>query len=135
MKQPRFIDTLRLPYAEFGAELKREVRVIASPQTTGESRMTLVSCVLPPGAVSENHVHDDYDEYIQFQTTGEVELDGVIQHVPAQGVIHVKAGLCHECRNTSGSKTLYLTCIFLPPLVPYGLYPDLMKRTKDQLQR
>ena len=135
MDQPCLIDTLRLPHAEFGTEPKREVRVIASPQTTGESRMTFVSCMLPPGAISEKHAHADCDEYIQFQSAGEVELDGVVHQVPAQGVVHAKAGHPHECRNTGDSETLYLSCIFLPQLTPYGLYPDLMKRTKEQLQR
>ena len=133
MYQNCLIDTLQLPCAEFGNEKKREVRVIASPQTTGEDHMTFVSCTIPPGAVSEGHIHDDFDEYIQFQSEGECQIDEETFLVPAQAVVHARAGHRHECRNTSTDQTLYLSCVFLPPLVPYGPYPDLLERTRTYL--
>lgn len=135
MKKPDLIDTMRLPCAAFGKEPTRQVRVVASPQTTGETRMTFVSCMLPPGAVSEGHVHDGFDEYIQFQIGGACEIDGVSYNVPAQGVIHAKAGQKHECRNTSKTETLYLSCVFLPPLVPYAQYPELMEKTREHFEK
>ena len=38
------------PFVEFGDEIKRKVRLIVSPDTTGEERLSIVSVNLPPAA-------------------------------------------------------------------------------------
>jgi quercetin dioxygenase-like cupin family protein len=127
------IRTTELPFAEFGEGIKRQVRIIVSPEITGEKRMSLVHVTIPPGAKSEGHIHDDFDEYILFQDAGAAILDGVKHDVPAQGVVHARSGVWHECVNTSPDRTLVLFCIFMPSLVPYGAYPELIRETKKYL--
>ena len=122
------------PFAEFGEEGKtRKVRLVVSPETTGEERLSLVFTSVPAGAISEGHVHEDFDEYIYFDIGGKVILDGKTFDVPEHGLVHAKAGVKHECVNTHPGKTLNLFCVFVPPLKPYGKYTDLITATKTYL--
>lgn len=134
MKDITVYDCLDFPAEEFGGEneVKRYVRLIASPQTTGEKRANIVHTTIPAGAVSEGHVHPDADEYIYFDVGGKAVLDDVEYDVPPKGMVHARAGVKHECVNT-GSGTLTLLCVFLPSFEPYGAYPRLIERTKKYL--
>jgi quercetin dioxygenase-like cupin family protein len=123
------------PFAEFGEpEKTRQVRLVVSPETTGEERFSIVYTMVPPGAVSEGHVHADFDEYIFFDIGGKLILDGKSFDVPEKALVHAKAGQKHECINTSKDKTLGLFCVFSPPLKPYGKYPELITATKAYLE-
>ncbi len=128
-------NTLEFPYAEFGEGLTRKVRMPISRETTGEERLNLVFTQIPAGAISEGHVHPDADEYIYFEIEGKAILGGEELHVPAHGILHAKAGVSHECINTSSSETLNLFCVFVPPFEPYGKYPALIEATKKHLEK
>lgn len=129
------IDIMSYPCVQFGKELKREVRMPVSPYTNGEERLSIVHCTLPPKAISEGHIHDDCDEYIYFDIGGSAKLDDVEYPVPPKGLLHAKAGMKHECINTSGTETLTLYCVFVPHLKPYGSYPELIKLTNEYLNK
>ena len=126
-------NTMNFPFEEFGEGITRQVRLVASPQTTGEERVSLVYTIVPPGAVSEGHVHPDFDEYIFFESAGHAIFDGEPFDVPAKAVLHVKAGVKHECMNISECEDLRLFCVFVPPLKPYAKYDALIARTKAYL--
>ncbi len=127
-------DTKAFPFQAFGeGDTFREVRLIVSPQTTGEERLSIVHTTVPPQSMSQGHVHADFDEYIYFDIGGTAIIDGVSYLVPPMGLIHAKAGALHECMNTDMERTLSLLCIFVPPLAPYGAYPQLIERTNDFL--
>lgn len=127
-------DVYKLPAIECGNEIKREIRLIASPQTTGEDRLIIVHVVVPPLGISEGHAHPHSDEYIMFSIPGRAMLDGKEFDVPKAGVVHAKPGVVHECRNTSDTETLELYCVFVDPFEPYGIYPDLIDKTKRYLE-
>jgi quercetin dioxygenase-like cupin family protein len=127
-------DVENMPYAEFGSSIKRKVRLVISPDTTGEEGVAIVQVNIPPGGISEGHLHRDCDEYILFDNEGAVILDGLRTAVNKGSLIHAVKGVMHECINTSENKDLNLTCVFVPPFKPYGSYPDLIKRTKDFLK-
>ena len=126
-------DTMRFPCEEFGEGVTRQVRLIISPQTTGEERVSLVYTIVPPGGLSEGHVHPDFDEYIFFESEGRAVLDGDAFDVPAKAVVHAKAGVKHECINSSEGEDLRLFCVFVPPLKPYGKYDSLIEKTNAYL--
>ncbi|MDD5017908.1 MAG: hypothetical protein PHO15_07415 [Eubacteriales bacterium] len=128
-------DTMSFPFAEFGEGLIREIRIIVAPELSDEDHLSLVHTSIPPYAVSEGHIHEDFDEYIFFNTAGKVIVDGVEYDVPSQGVVHAKAGSQHECINIHPNKTLRLLCIFVPSLKPYGKYLELIEDTKNFLIR
>ena len=128
------LNTMDFPYEEFGAGIMRLIRLIASPHTTGEGRLSLVYATIPPGAVSEGHVHPDFDEYIFFESAGRAVLDGENLEVPAKAVLHAKAGVKHECVNISADSDLGLFCVFVPPLKPYGKYDSLIEKTNAYLK-
>lgn len=127
-------DIDKLPYSEFGSIIKRKVRLVISPATTGEERVAIVHVNIPPGGISEGHLHRECDEYILFDNDGAVVLDGKRQDVNKGSLVHAVKGVMHECINTSDNIELNLTCVFVPPFEPYGLYPELIKRTKDFLK-
>jgi quercetin dioxygenase-like cupin family protein len=128
-------EVLDFPYAEFGEEGKtRKVRLVVSPETTGEKHLSIVYATVPSGAVSEGHIHDDFDEYIFFDIGGKFILDGKSFDVPEKGLVHARAGQKHECVNISADRQLELFCVFAPPLKPYGKYPELIKSTKTYLE-
>ena len=127
-------DIYKLPAVECGTDIKREIRLVASPQTTGENRLMIVHVVVPPGGISEGHTHPHSDEYIMFSIAGKAALDGKTFDVPKMGVVHAKPGVLHECRNTSETETLELYCVFADPFEPYGIYPELIEKTNRFLE-
>ena len=126
-------DTNEFPYEEFGDEIKRKIRIISSPYTTGEERCSIVVATLPPGGISEGHIHEDADEYICFDTAGEAILGDEKFIMKKDSILFAKKGVFHECRNTS-NETMTLFCIFIPALEPYGMYPKLITKTKEFLE-
>lgn len=123
----------KMPYAEFGNLLPRKVRLMISPETTGEERVVMVHVNIPPGGISEGHAHDESDEYIYFDNDGAVILDGIRHDIMRHSLVHAVKGVTHECINTSKNEELNLFCVFVPPFKPYGSYPELIKRTQDFL--
>ena len=130
MKDPIIYDCKAFPAECFGEGIVREVRLVVSPETTGDERLRIVTSTVPAGAVSEGHVHPDADEYIMFDIAGKAILDGVEYDVPAGGIVHAIQGVKHECVNTDPEKTLNLFCVFVPAFEPYGAYPQLIEKTK-----
>ncbi|MCX6219637.1 MAG: hypothetical protein NTZ69_01460 [Bacteroidia bacterium] len=59
-------DINKLPYSEFGSLIKRKVRLVISPETTGEEKVAIVHVNIPPGGISDGHLHRESDEYILF---------------------------------------------------------------------
>ena len=135
MKDPIIYDCSAFPAEEFGEGITRKVRLIVSPETTGDERVRIVRTTIPPGAVSEGHVHPDADEYICFDIPGIAVLDGVEYRVPEGGMVHAIQGVNHECRNTDPERTLSLWCFFVPAFKPYGHYPALIEKTKKYLEQ
>ena len=124
-------DIKSFPYQAFGeGRSSREVRLVVSPQTTGEGRLTIVHTTVPPGCLSQGHSHEGFDEYIYFDIGGQAVVSGKRYEVPPMGLVHARAGEIHECINASRDKTLVLFCIFVPPLEPYGPYPELIEKTR-----
>ncbi|MDP3444737.1 MAG: hypothetical protein Q8T08_17915, partial [Ignavibacteria bacterium] len=76
------------PYSEFGSGIKRKVRIVISPETTGEDRVEIVHVNIPPGGISDGHLHCESDEYIIFDNDGEVVLDGVRHEVKKDSLVH-----------------------------------------------
>jgi uncharacterized cupin superfamily protein len=131
----KILEIDKMPYVEFGRGIKRRVRIVVSPQTTGEDKVGIVYVNIPPGGKSEGHVHNDCDEYIKFDADGAVILDGVRQEVKKGSLIHAVKGVNHECVNTSSHGELNLFCVFVPPFEPYGSFPELIEKTKEYLKR
>jgi len=121
---------MELPSREFGQGRTRSVRLIASPQTTGEERISLVYVVIPPETGPEVHSHPDCDEYIFFESAGRAILDGEEIEVPAKAVLHAKAGVNHAGFNPGTNDELKLFCVFTPAFTPYGQFPPLIDETK-----
>jgi uncharacterized cupin superfamily protein len=122
------------PFAEFGEEPKRKVRLLVSPETTGEKRCDIVVTTVPPGGISEGHVHTESDEYIYFDIGGKARLDGIEYTISPRSFVHAAKGVCHECENTS-DRELTLVCFFVPAFEPYGKYPEIIEKTKKMLER
>jgi quercetin dioxygenase-like cupin family protein len=126
------IEISRLPHMLFGRDIHREIRLVASPWTTG-SDIVIVHVTLPPGGISEGHVHDDADESILFNNPGIFAGESQEQRVAPGTVIIVPKGEWHECRNPSKDSILTLYCVFSPAFKPYGAYPELIEKTKEHL--
>ena len=118
------------PYVEFGNEPKRKVRLMMSPYTSDKSDLTVVHVVVPPKGISEGHIHEDCDETIYFDIGGKAILEGQEYDVKKNSIFYAPKGKKHECINTSQEEELNLLCIFVPPLKPYGLYPELIEKNK-----
>jgi mannose-6-phosphate isomerase-like protein (cupin superfamily) len=126
-------DTDDFPCVEFGDEIKRQIRLIFSPALGNAVGVNIVTADIPPGGISEGHVHPDCDEIIHFNISGLAVIDGLSMDVPANGFVYAPKGSKHECVNTSAEGTLQLLCIFVPPFQPYGRYPELIEKTKQYL--
>lgn len=123
------------PFAEFGENPVRKVRLLVSPQTTGEQRCGVVVSSIGPGGLSEGHVHSGSDEYIYFDIGGKFIVGGEEYEVKEKSMAFAPKGTIHECINTAEDKKLTLVCFFLPPFEPYGKYPELIEKTKDFIKK
>ena len=128
------IDPSKYPCVYFGNDIPRKICMPVSPEISGDERVCIVTASIPPGGISEGHIHPDADEYIHFDISGEAEVDDVVYQVPAGGIIHAAKGVRHECRNTDPEHTLTLYCVFVPAFAPYGKYPELIEKTKKHLE-
>jgi len=128
-------NTDEFPYVEFGDEIKRQIRLVFSPDIGNEKSINIVICNIPPGGISEGHVHEDSDEIIHFGIAGEVKIDGETFPVPKNSFVLAPKGSNHECVNTSADEEMQLICIFLPAFKAYGKYPDLIDKTKEYLKK
>ena len=122
------------PYVEFGSDIKRQIRMIFSPDIGNAKDVNIVVCKVPPNGVSEGHVHDDCDEIIHFNIEGKAVINGSVLEVPANSFVYASKGQKHECINISEHEELQLMCIFLPAFQPYGKYPVLIKETISYLE-
>ena len=127
-------DTNNFPYVEFGDDIKRQIRLVLSPDIGNAQGANIVTCSVPVGGVSEAHVHPDADEIIHFNIAGKAKMDGTVYDVPVNGFVYAPKGVSHECINTSETDTLELLCIFVPAFKPYGKYPELIADTKRYLE-
>lgn len=123
------------PFAEFGENPTRIIRLLVSPQTTGEQRCSIVIGNIPPGGISEGHIHKTSDEYIYFDIGGKFIVDGEEYEVKEKSVAFAPKGTMHECINTTKDKELTLVCFFLPAFEPYGKYPELIEKTKEHIKK
>ncbi len=123
------------PFAEFGENPTRLIRLLVSPQTTGEQRCSIVIGSIPPGGISEGHTHQESDEYIYFDIGGKFVLGGEEYEVTEKSLAFAPKGTIHECVNMTKDKTLTLVCFFLPAFEPYGKYPELIERTKEFIKK
>jgi len=123
------------PFAEFGENPVRKVRLLVSPQTTGEQRCSVVVSSIPPGGLSEGHLHNGSDEYIYFDIGGKFIVDGEEYEVKEKSMAFAPKGAIHECINTTEDKELTLVCFFLPAFEPYGKYPGLIEKTKEYIKK
>jgi quercetin dioxygenase-like cupin family protein len=130
----RIYQSGEFPFAEFGENPVRKIRLMVSPETTGEENCDIVMASLPPGAISEGHVHPESDEYIYFDIGGVARIDGEEYVVLPKSIVHAQKGSVHECVNTDTKKELTLVCVFVPPFEPYGKYPELIDKTKKMLE-
>lgn len=123
-----------LPYAEFGQDIKRKVRLVISPYTTGSEGLSIVHVTVSPKGVSEGHAHEDSDEYIYFDNYGKCIVDGEECRVEKNSVVMAPMGKKHACINTSDTEDLHLLCIFIPAFKPYGGYIELIEKTNQHLK-
>jgi len=54
--------------------------------------------------------------------------------IETDSVILAPKGVEHECRNTSGTETLKLFCVYIPPLKLNELLLGLASKTKEYLK-
>lgn len=123
------------PYTEFGEGLKRKVRLVMSPFTTGDERFSIVHVNVPPGGISEGHTHEDSDELIYFDNDGKAIVDNEEFIVEKNSLVLAPRGKKHECINTSKTEELNLLCFFIPFLKPYGAYNELIDKTRLFLKK
>lgn len=126
-------DTNDFPFVEFGDDIKRQIRLIFSPDIGNCDRINIVTASIPSGGVSEGHAHPDCDEIIHFNIAGKAVIDGEEFDVPAGGFVYAPKTCVHECLNTSENEILQLICVFTPAFKPYGKYPELIEHTKRYL--
>ena len=72
---------------------------------------------------------------IYFDIGGKFVIDGRDYEVKEKSIVLAPKGTSHECVNTSKDKELTLSCFFLPPFEIYGKYPELIKKTKEYLEK
>lgn len=129
----RIIKTENFPFQYFGFSPTRKVRLLISPETTGDE-MTMTYVVVPPNGVSEGHIHPDTDEYIYFDIGGAAIIDGIRIEIPPYTIIKAQAGEKHECINSSSSLELRLLCIYVPPLKLTEKFNKLLEVTTTYLE-
>jgi quercetin dioxygenase-like cupin family protein len=123
------------PCVHFGQDekQKREVRMLISPDIGNHDSITLVTVVMPPGGLSDAHMHEDSDEFMYFDGPAFTVIDGVRTEVPAGSVVHAPKGTKHATGSLS-DQDINIICTFVPAIKPYGSYFELIEKTKEYLK-
>ncbi len=111
----------------------RYLKVIMSPEVTGYEKATILFSHIPPGSTSGMHTHP-VDEIMYASGRGEAQVGEDVTKLETDSVIFAPAGVPHECRNTRGTETLKLFCVFIPSLKPSPMLEKLIDKTKEYLK-
>jgi len=122
------------PAAKAEPPRERFLKLIACPETTGYDKATVLFSHIPPGSTSGMHTHPECDEVMYCVGRGECIIDGENVAIETDSVIVAPKGVAHECRNTSGTETLKLFCVYIPPLALSELLTRLAGKTKEFLK-
>jgi len=113
---------------------ERELKVVLTPQLGNYDKATILLSLIPPKSSTGLHQHDS-DE-IMYVVNGEgeaveiVEGKKIIAKVKPGYVIQTTPGVQHEIKNT-GSITLELFCVFIPPLPTAGIIAEAINKAKE----
>ena len=113
---------------------ERELKVVLAPQLENYDKATILLSLIKPGSSTGLHQHSS-DE-IMYVVSGEGEaveiIDNkeIISKVKPGYVIKAVAGVQHEIRNT-GSTTLELFCVYIPPLPMAGVVAEAINKAKE----
>lgn len=124
----------KFPWAKVGPPQERYLKLIASPETTGYDKATVLFSHIPPGSTTGSHSHANSDEIIYCIGRGECIVNGEKVKLETDSVIVAPMGVEHECRNASETETLKLFCVFTPPIKLNELLTGLAKKTKAYLK-
>lgn len=107
----------------------RFLKIIMSPEVNSYDKATVLFSHIPPGSTTGMHTHET-DEIMYVVGRGEAQVGEETVPLETDSVIFAPGGVEHECRNTSGTETLKLFCVYIPPLKPSPLVEQLIKKTK-----
>jgi len=113
---------------------RRYLKLIASPETTGFDKATVLFSHIPPGGTTGRHTHPNSDEIIYFIGRGEGTIGNDEVEIETDSVMIAPMGVEHECRNSSETETLKLFCVFIPALKPSGVLKELIDKTNKYLK-
>jgi len=124
----------KLPSVKVEPPNMRCLKLIASPETTGYDKATVLFSHIPPGGTTGSHNHPNSDEIIYFIGRGEGTIDGKRVQIETDSVMIAPKGVEHECWNTSETETLKLFCVFIPSLEPSVVLKELIAKTNKYLK-
>ena len=122
------------PAAKADPPRERFLKLISCPETTGYDKATVLFSHIPPQSSTGIHTHDS-DEIMYFVGRGEGTVGGEKVRLETDSVLVVPRGVEHECRNTSGTETLKIFCVYIPPLKLSPMLTELAERTKKHLKK
>ena len=124
----------KFPSVKAEPPAERYLKLIASPETTGYERASVLFSHLPPGGSTGMHTHPGSDEIMYVVGRGEGMIGDKKVKIETDSVAIAPMGVEHGCWNTSETDTLKLCCVFVPPLKPAGLLTELVDKTKEYLK-
>ncbi len=113
---------------------ERELKVVLAPQLGNYDKATILLSLIPPGSSTGLHQHGS-DE-IMYVVSGEGEAIEIVEgkqtvtKIKPGYVIRTTPGIQHEIKNT-GSTTLELFCVFIPPLPTAGAVAEAINKAKE----
>ena len=129
------INGWELPWAKSPPPVERMFKLVASPESSGYEKATVLLVTIPPGGTTNLHTHPDSDEIIYVMGRAEGTVAGEKNRLETDSVIVAPKGIEHECRNTSETDMLKLFCVFLPPIKLNPIQAELAQRTKEYLKK
>jgi len=113
--------------------VERFLKIIMSPEVNGYKEATVLFSHIPPGSSSGRHSHTS-DEIMYIATgRGESVVGTEKQQIQTDSVVYAPRGIEHECKNTSGTETLKIFCVYIPPLKPSPLLQKLIEKTQKDM--
>jgi quercetin dioxygenase-like cupin family protein len=111
------------------------VKMLIHPESTGKPvtiPLSILLVILPPGTETDEHVHEDSDEYEYFATgKGMLYRNGKeVGIVGPNTIVYNPKGALHKVKNV-GSEEIYLLRVHIPPLPHAGLIGKAIDLAKD----
>ncbi len=116
MSETKTIKTWEIEGVKVPPPYERILKIILSPETTGNKDLTLLLSLIYPKSQTDYHKHDGAAEIMYFVSgRGEAVSETGTYKIEPDTVFYAPSGVMHQIKNLS-DEMMKIVCIYIPPI-------------------